>query len=336
LIWQLVRFVAAMQPKTFLMENVRGLVSAAIRHRPIKLRPSHGGKPLRPDERPGSVLRLLAKDLSRLRPSYRLDAFEVNAVNYGAPQLRERLLLVGNRYGEAVTFPPPTHGQLAVSGLLPFATLGDVIKGVHDENPLLMDFSPRKKRYLSMVPPGGNWRALPLHIARYSMGRAYLAKGGRSGWWRRLSYDLPCPTIVTMPNHASTSLCHPEEVRVLTVRECALVQEFPPDWEFAGRSAQEQYTQVGNAVPVRLGVVAGRVLVDLLERIDATEGKCRKAAELRDSLTVTYIRSHVRTRRWFKAGETFVWKDGADNSTVAHAPMKTEEARRTITGAHGA
>src|SRR3546814_11119470 len=79
------------------------------------------------------------------------------------------------------------------------------------------------------------------------MGKAWDAKGGRSGWWRRLNFDLPSPTLVTMPNHASTALCHPIETRALTVKEYARIQEFPDDWVFCGTAAQ-QYAQIGNAV----------------------------------------------------------------------------------------
>ena len=162
-------------------------------------------------------------------------------MNYGAPQLRERALFIGNRFNRLVEFPHPTHGpitghtqltlfDLSLGEVEPFATLGDAIANLVEEDPLVMDFSPRKKRYLSMIPPGGNWRCLPPEVAKESMGKAYVAKGGRSGWWRRLSFDLPCPTIVTMPNHASTALCHPMEVRALSLRECARVQEFPDEW----------------------------------------------------------------------------------------------------------
>jgi DNA (cytosine-5)-methyltransferase 1 len=102
-----------------------------------------------------------------------------------------------------------------------------------------------------MVPSGGNWRDLPEEIQRESMGRAFFAKGGRSGYWRRLSFDEPSPTILTEPQNASTSLCHPTADRPLTVRECARIQTFPDSWEFVG-STGKQYQLVGNAVPVRL------------------------------------------------------------------------------------
>ncbi len=110
LLWQFLRFVDAMKPKMFLMENVRGLLSAGLRHRPIAERPEKGGPPLEPDEEPGSVIRAFAEDLQNLDGArYHMDCFEVNAVNYGAPQLRERALFIGNRFNSRVDFPDPTH-----------------------------------------------------------------------------------------------------------------------------------------------------------------------------------------------------------------------------------
>ncbi len=186
LLWDFLRAVEEFRPRWFLMENVRGLLSAAVRHRPIAERPDKGGPPLEADEEPGSVLRMWGDDLEEIGP-YRLDCFEVNAVNYGAPQLRERALLFGNRLGREVRFPSPTHGPAAP--LLPYATLRDALEGLVDPDPVLLDFSPRKKRYLDLVPPGGNWRTLPESLQQESMGRAFHAKGGRSGWWRRLSWE---------------------------------------------------------------------------------------------------------------------------------------------------
>lgn len=313
LLWQFLRFVDVMQPKFFMMENVRGLMSSALKHRRIEDRPERGGKPLSEDEKPGSVVRRFVSDL---HGKYRLDVFEVNAVNYGAPQLRERVLFVGNRYGRVVDFPSPTHGPSTSDDgppslelfpeLEPFRTLRDAIGDLREDDPVIMDFSERKKSYLALVPEGGNWRALPEEVAQESMGRAFFAKGGRSGWWRRLTYDLPAPTVVTMPNHASTALCHPVETRALTLRECARIQEFPDEWEFTGTPA-EQYAQVGNAVPVRLGVVAGEVLARELDSVVQSPRARKSSAE---PVRVIYINSHVRTRQWFKNGKSVIWDAG--------------------------
>jgi DNA (cytosine-5)-methyltransferase 1 len=264
--------------------------------------------------------RFLEDVRARLGNVYRMDVFEVNAVNYGAPQIRERAIFVGNRLGTQVEFPQPTHGP----GQAPYATLGDALKGVKfREGEVIMDFSPRKKRYLEMIPPGGNWRALPESLQQESMGRAFFAKGGRSGWWRRLSSDLPSPTIVTMPNHSSTALTHPDEVRALTVRECAAVQEFPADWELVG-TPMEQYAQVGNAVPTRLGKVAGETLASVLD--------CgpKLHAEVLVPYRLVYLRSHVRTRSWYKDGKNVVWYDGKDNTRATYRAPVTQRKEREI------
>lgn len=340
LLWQFLRFVDYMQPKFFLMENVRGLLSAALRHREISKRPNKGGTPFTPEEEPGSVVRLFAEDLQKLSSRYHMDCFEVNAVNYGAPQLRERALFIGNRYNAQVDFPNPTHGnpqtgQEPQTGLfeendsaklLPWSTLGDAIGHLKDVGETIMDFSPRKKSFLALVPPGSNWRSLPVEVQKESMGKAWHAKGGRSGWWRRLSFDLPCPTLVTMPNHASTSLCHPTEVRALSLKEYALIQEFPENWIFCG-SPSDQYAQVGNAVPVRLGKIAGEVIARELNSLRARRWK--PYAIEPDSYRIIYVQSHVRTRQWYKGGRTFVWEDGSNNE---HASYDAPQTIRKISG----
>ena len=334
LLWDFLRFVEHIQPKFFLLENVRGLLSAALRHRPIADRPEKGGPPLEDDEQPGSVVRLFARDLASLAgDGYHLDIYEVNAVNYGAPQIRERALFIGNRLGRQVDFPAPTHGpdgsvlanevQCGLFGaekLLPWKTIGDAIGTLNDENPTVLDFSPRKKKYLDLVPPGSNWRSLPEDLQRESMGKAWHAKGGRSGWWRRLTFDLPCPTLVTMPNHASTSLCHPIETRALSIREYARIQEFPDEWEFCG-SIAEQYTQVGNAVPTRLGKVAGNVIADHLRRTHDTD--TRQGQSRPTEPRIIYLQSHVRTRQWFKDGKAIVWDDHEKKGGAAYGTPKT-------------
>ena len=328
LLWEFLRFVEVVRPRFFIMENVRGLLSAALRHRPIAKRK---GEPLEPDEMPGSVVRLFADDLQKISGApYHMDCFEVNAVNYGAPQLRERAIFIGNRFNAVVDFPDPTHGPetAASQGTLfeaprqqiPWRTLGDAIGQLNDPGEVMMDFSPRKKAFLKLVPPGSNWRSLPIELQQESMGSAWFAKGGRSGWWRRLSYDLPCPTLVTMPNHASTSLCHPAEVRALSLREYAAIQEFPNDWTFSGRPTQ-QYAQVGNAVPVRLGQIAGEVVASEMERLKRRRWKAY--AKVPEHFRIVYVQSHVRTRQWFKKGETFVWADGETNSHATYQPPQT-------------
>lgn len=309
LLWRFMDYIVDLMPKVFVMENVRGLMSASLRHRVIAERPENGGKPLDDDELPGSVIQRLLHDLNTAtKGAYRIQAFEVNSVNYGAPQIRERVIFIGNRIEQTAHFPEPTHQSPVTNSYRTqepnlfdtayqkpdWHTLYDAIGDIHEKNPELMNFSPRKLEYLRHVPEGGNWRSLPVHLQQESMGKAWHAKGGRSGWWRRLSWHLPSPTLITMPNHASTSLCHPSELRALSVREYARIQEFPENWTFCGKTT-DKYRQIGNAVPVRLGCVTAEVTLKMLT---AT------AKNRLDSVFSTqYINSHVRTRQWFKNGK---------------------------------
>jgi DNA (cytosine-5)-methyltransferase 1 len=283
LMFEFARVIDEIRPPIFVMENVRGLLSMAAT-------PSSVGA----KGEPGSLLSSLIHKFEA--SGYRVDCFVVNAVNYGAPQLRERLILIGNRYGMVADYPSPTHSNRPQDGLKLFATLGDVIgPGFVDPCPEMMDFSPRKLKYLAMIPEGGNWRSMPEAMQRESMGKTWHLKGGRSAYWRRLSFAFPSPTIVTMPNHASTSMCHPTEVRAITVGEAAAIQEFPREWEFSG-TAQSKFRQVGNAVPIRLGTVTGEVVAQMLNALPSRRPKKVEPSR------IVHLRPHVRTRSYWKAG----------------------------------
>lgn len=282
MLFQFLRLVDELRPSAFLLENVRGLHNM----------------PLKPGRRAdGGLLREIIRQFEKV--GYRLDCFLVNAANYGAPQIRERLVCIGNRHGVVAEFPPPQFSNRSADGLPEFRTLRDAI-GKHflDPDPGLMNFSARKLRYLAMVPPGGNWRSLPVDVQRQAMGKQYFLKGGRSSSWRKLSWEFPSPTVHTMPNHATTSMCHPDELRALTVGECAAIQGFPADWGFEG-TPLERYRQVGNAVPVRLGEVAAVAVMELLTVIAEQRQKARVVEPSR----VVHLRPHVRTRQFWKDGQ---------------------------------
>lgn len=286
MVYEFIRMVDEIQPRAFVMENVRGMLSMPLRS------PSD---PVATEEETahGSLLRDVIQRFENI--GYRVDCFVVNAVNYGAPQQRERVLLVGNCEAKVANFPMPTYSNRDADNLPPFRTLRDAIGGNFDDpDPSTLDFSPRKLRYLAMVPEGGNWRSLPVEIQKESMGKSWHLKGGRSAYWRRLSFAFPSPTVVTMPNHASTSMCHPTETRAITVGEAAAIQEFPPSWVFQGNS-QSKFRQVGNAVPVRLGRVVGDVVNQLLAEVPPRGG------DVPESRTV-HIRPHVRTRSFWRNG----------------------------------
>lgn len=262
LVYEFVRLVGELRPRAFLMENVKGLLSASEQWRELPY--NNNGK--RIDSHHGSLFRSLMAAFRSL--GYNVDFREFNAADYGVPQTRQRVLILGYRDGTPPTFPAPSHAKEPGMLLAPWRTLGDALAGLDDDDSACAVFSERKLKYLRMVPEGGNWRDLPEDLQQESMGRAYFAKGGRSGYWRRLSRSRPSPTILTEPQNASTSLCHPTEDRPLTVRECARVQTFPDDWEFVGSRA-DQYRLVGNAVPVGLAAAVGEHVYATLKREDA-------------------------------------------------------------------
>lgn len=252
MLWQYLWFIEAMRPKAWILENVTGLLSTRLSESAEK----------------GS---LLERFLSDLPGEYRVDVFRVNAADHGVAQLRERVFLVGNRLGRAAEFPPPTHGP-AGSDRPPHRTLREALAGLADLAPVTLPFAPHHREALDLIPPGGSWLNLPPEVARRLMGKAYSStKGGRTGWFRRLSWDRPSPTVLTGPNHTMTCLCHPDETRTTSVAECACIQGYPDDWVFVG-TADERFTQIGNAVPPGLGSAVGLAVAGLLDGGRPAEG----------------------------------------------------------------
>lgn len=243
------RLLRALRPRYFLMENVTGFFSAALVHRPLAER-SKDHAPLSPSEMKGSVLRWFLGELTGA--GYTVSWGVLDAVDFGVPQFRQRAVLIGTLDRRPVFLPRPTHRQSDDrNDPRRWRTLADALKDLHDDEPRIQRLSDFKVSVFQHVPPGGNWRSLPPALRRRTMGRAFHAEGGKSGWWRRLAWDRPSPTILTMPDHSSTGLIHPTETRCLSLRESARCQTFPDSWVFAG-STRSQYRQVGNAVPVQL------------------------------------------------------------------------------------
>lgn len=250
------KYVEELMPEALLLENVDGMLSAALRHRPLRERGTDSPK-MAWEERKGSFLYWFLCKLAALGYSVAWGVTE--AADHGVPQFRQRAVLIGIRHGEPCFLPAPSHGQ---PGLSPFRTLREALTGIRNLGPI-QPLSERKKDVFRLIPPGGNWRNLSDSLRRQTMGAAYFATGGKSGWWRRLSWDEPAPTILGMPDHSSTALIHPDELRCLSLNECAAVQTFPGDICFGG-SPRSGYQQVGNAVPpllaCRLGLhIAGHL-----------------------------------------------------------------------------
>lgn len=258
------RIVGEIRPPFFVMENVRGILSASIRHVPFAVRNANGAA-LEPEEQYGSVLRALNETFKRM--GYTVTVELVNAANYGVPQKRERVVFLASKEGFQVRMPVGEYTEKGGLFQKPWRTLRHAIGDLKDPEPKYIPFSPARLKYLRLLREGENWRNLPQEVLREALGGAYKASGGKVGFFRRLSFDKPCPTVPTSPIHKSTCLCHPAELRPLTVKEYARVQQFPDDWKFAG-SIAKQYEQIGNAVPVGLGHVIGRTILQYLRNYE--------------------------------------------------------------------
>ncbi|MBR1580861.1 MAG: DNA cytosine methyltransferase [Selenomonadaceae bacterium] len=218
-------FLKKLQPKIFLFENVRGLLS------------HDGGRTYR------TMLDVFADC------GYEVQHKVLNAWDHGNAQKRERLITVGIRHDLAdriaIEFPAPRSYR---------PVLRDVLKDVPED--MGAEYSPYKKSLFELIPPGGYWRDLPEALAREYMKSCWDMGGGRTGILRRMSFDEPSLAVLTSPTQKQTERCHPSEARPFTVRENARIQSFPDSWQFCG-SMQSRYRQVGNAVPVELAFDIG-------------------------------------------------------------------------------
>lgn len=229
-------FLHKLQPKIFLFENVRGL---------------------------------LTHDKGRTYQTI-LDIFEdegyttvyevLNAWDYGVAQKRERLITIGirNDLVEKCHFKFPEKYEYK-------PVLRDVLQDVPESE--CTKYSEYKRKIFALVPPGGYWRDIDPEIAKEYMKTCWFMGGGKTGILRRLSFDEPSLTVLTTPQMKQTDRCHPSEVRPFSVRENARIQSFPDDWEFKGAMGAK-YKQVGNAVPCNLAKEIGKSIINTLKKIE--------------------------------------------------------------------
>ncbi|MCX4306890.1 MAG: DNA cytosine methyltransferase [Acetatifactor sp.] len=260
-----IRMIDYIRPRFFVMENVKGIVSAPLKHVPTAEREKDD-----PEQRLGTVLDVILSEFKKL--GYRTVYGVLDAVNYGVPQFRERFVLIGSRDSEDIFLPMPTHFQIHQNPDYRWKTVGDVIKDLEDAPGEYTPLSGDRKKYLHMVPEGGNWKDLPQEIIPVAMGGAYESGGGKVGFYRRLSYVQPSPTITTSPAQKATMLCHPKQDRPLSIREYARIQQFPDDWKFIG-TISAKYRQIGNAVPVGLAEAIGRAIISTANSTSTIETK---------------------------------------------------------------
>jgi DNA (cytosine-5)-methyltransferase 1 len=265
-----VDLILELRPRYAVIENVRGLLSAPLLHRPH----SHRGSdfaPLASDEQAGGALHSI---LNLLRNAgYGVSFNLYNSANFGSPQIRERVVILCSRDGEKLPHLTPTHSDDPKWGLPKWRTLRDALEDLPQEPCDYVRFPEKRLRFYRMLKEGQNWRHLPKELQQEALGNSFFAGGGKTGFLRRLSWSKPAPTLVTHPAMPATDLAHPEEERPLSVQEYRRIQEFPDSLILSG-SVLDQYRQIGNAVPTSLGEAIGKTLLahDVQKDIKNLEG----------------------------------------------------------------
>ena len=279
------RFVEEFEPKTFLFENVPGLLSLGD----------------------GWVYRQIRQEFASL--GYHVTTRILLAAHYGVPQARWRLILTGSRHSE---IPPPVPTHYATSranfrggrtltfqldeedrhALRPLVTVVDAIgdlprlrlgegaevvgytaearsayaRGMRNPEGLTFNhvagrLSKQNIERMRYIKPGGSWRDIPHHLLPKGMQRA--RKSDHTKRYGRLRADGLASTVMTKCDPHWGPVFLPDQDRALTVREAARFQSFPDTYRFTG-SRVSQYEQVGNAVPVLLArAIAERIRAHL-------------------------------------------------------------------------
>ena len=262
LLFEFVRFAEAFQPKTILLEQVKGLLNA----------PDQNGEI-------GGVYKMLVSRLQELgyTPKMRV----IKAAQYGVAQMRERVFIVAALHDCAFEFPAPTHGKpqeqaYTLFPLLPYATVGEVLEGLGEPMPSggdqpedsHVDITPLGDRRRIQGVPEGSHLAKELHLPVEQ--RCNLTKKDTTKF-RRMSRSEAANTL-----RCGEIFFHPTNDRYLTPRECMRIHGYPDDYylkgPIRGRSGRvrslDQHRQIANSVPPP---VACKIASAIRKTIEAQE-----------------------------------------------------------------
>jgi len=230
------RFIEMKRPKAFVAENVKGLLTA----------------------NKGKAIEEILKGFSNAGDGYMVKVQLYNFADYGVPQFRERVLIVGIRLDTGFNFihPAPSYGP---NRKHPYKTVGEALDGIEkvkDFNKEEIKIADKTRKLLDRIPEGGNFKDIPADDP-------YYVKGMISHVYRRIKLDEPAKTIIAAGGGGTWGYHYPEP-RPLCNRERARLQSFPDEFEFLG-SVTEVRRQIGNAVPPTGVVLLAQALQPLFE-----------------------------------------------------------------------
>lgn len=271
LVWKYIHIIKQVNPKAFVFENVTGLLSA---------KNSQGKK----------IIELLKKAFKNI--GYTVEQQVMNAADYGIPQRRKRVIIVGLKNKKFI-FPKPTHSEDAIH-LKRYVSvedaLGDLPNPIDDENGTVgYNISPQNEyqKYvrcdvkitehfypkmseldefiIKHVKPGGNYKDIPSNVNSIRIQRLQKT-GGHTTCYGRLSPDKPSYTINTYFNRPNVGCnIHYKANRLITVREALRLQSFPDNYVIISSSKQGRNLIVGNAVPPMLAAIIAKELKKYLK-----------------------------------------------------------------------
>lgn len=242
LLYQFSKLVKGTVPEIVTMENVPSVIKHAVFHDFV------------------DTLRQLG---------YHLRYDVVDSSQYGVPQARKRMVLLGSRLGE-IEIIQPTHRKaktvLKAIGKLRALNAGEV--SPKDRLHVAADLSVTNLERIRASHPGGSWRDWPSHL----VAKCHRAETGRTypGVYGRMEWEKPAPTITTQCyGFGNGRFGHPEQDRAISLREAAILQGFPRNYSFVPDGEQIKFNSVGrligNAVPVGLARAIGRSINRHLE-----------------------------------------------------------------------
>ena len=217
---EFVEVVKVSKPKIVVGENVEGILSMAN----------------------GEVVKQIIEEFSNL--GYKMEYKVLNAADYGVPQLRKRVIFIGNRIGVENIFPEPILTPENYKTVKD--AIGDLVGHGHDEK-------------LSHLITASNAKTTD-RMKEMKEGEPFYQT--RRDSCRKLFWDRPAPTV--KDNHGNWAV-HPVENRYVTPREMARLQSFPDDFDFSHVAKKYQLRQIGNAVPPLMAKYIAESINDMLD-----------------------------------------------------------------------